>query len=217
LLNALLNENRAIVTDIPGTTRDFIEEKFMIEGILFQLTDTAGLRETDDLIEQEGLKRTKKKMENADIVLWVKDAARQHQVKHQNLVDGKKIIHVFNKIDLLNAEPKQDDNVQNVVYTSARTGYGLENLKRALFNITLGDLKKTENNSVTITNARHFSSLGNAKEALQQAAIAVHQKESNEFIALELRSALDSLGEIIGIVSTEEILDSIFSKFCIGK
>jgi tRNA modification GTPase len=220
LLNALLNESRAIVTDIPGTTRDFIEEKFMFEGVLFQLTDTAGLRETDDLIEQEGVKRTKKRMEKADVVLWVKDATQQCKSEYPDFVNDNKIISVFNKIDLLDDSKKPDDSnerTENVVYTSARTGYGLENLKQALFNITIGDLKKTENDSVTVTNARHFSSFGNAKEALERAAMAVHQKESNEFIALELRSALDSLGEIIGVVTTEEILDSIFSKFCIGK
>jgi tRNA modification GTPase len=159
-------------------------------------------------------------MENADVVLWVKDAAQQHKSEYHASADGKKSISVFNKTDLLDDSPKpniDNEKTENVVYTSARTGHGLESLKQALFNITIGDLKKTENNSVTVTNVRHFSSLGNAREALERAARAVHQKESSEFIALELRSALDSLGEIIGVVTTEEILDSIFSKFCIGK
>jgi tRNA modification GTPase len=220
LLNALLNENRAIVTDIPGTTRDFIEEKIIIEGILFQLTDTAGLRETDDLIEQEGVKRTKQRMETADVILWVKDVAHQHKSQHYNSVNGKKIIGVFNKIDLLEGSQKLSANPEKdkkTIYTSARTGYGLGDLKQALFYLTVGDLKNTENNSIAITNARHFSSLGNTRDALERAARAVHQNESNEFIALELRSALDSLGEIIGVVTTEEILDNIFSRFCIGK
>jgi tRNA modification GTPase len=221
LLNALLNENRAIVTDIPGTTRDFIEEKIAIEGIQFQLTDTAGLHETNDPIEQEGVRRTKKRIENADIVLQVFDATSPQKNTQINLVDNKNVINVFNKKDLLNHEQIKSVNKKqkktNNVFTSVRTGEGLEHLKRELFNVTAGDLKKAENNTVTVTNARHFSSLGSAKGALERAARAMHQKESNEFIALELRSAIDSLGEIIGVVTTEEILDSIFSKFCIGK
>ena len=220
LLNALLNENRAIVTDIPGTTRDFIEEKIIIEGILFQLIDTAGLRETSNPIEQEGVKRTQKIIETADVVLWVKDVLSQQENEYKNFDGIKKLVTVFNKIDLLDDSKRQTISKElnkNAVYTSAHTGRGLENLKQTLYKITISDLQNVENNSVTVTNARHFSSLGSAKEALERAAKTVQQKESNEFIALELRSALDSLGEIIGAVTTEEILDTIFSKFCIGK
>jgi tRNA modification GTPase len=227
LLNALLNEQRAIVTNIPGTTRDFIEEKILLEGILFRLIDTAGLRETHDPIEEEGVSRTWKIIKNAEIILLVHDFTMPFLKEEIQLIESAKTINpnlkalliANNKIDLALESKTQIHQVDGCssVKTSALCHTGLEDLKKALIDQVLGQIATENMETVTITNKRHYGALLRAKESLTAALESTNLNESNEFIAVNLRAAIDSIGEIVGIVTTEDILNSIFSKFCIGK
>ncbi len=227
LLNALLNEQRAIVTNIPGTTRDFIEEKILIEGILFRLIDTAGLRETHDPIEEEGVKRTWKIIENSDIILLVHDFTMPFVKEEIHLIESAKIrnpdlkalLIAENKVDLDTEPVKQATRTvkHSTIKTSTLRHTGLEDVTKELVNQILRQSTIENLESVTITNERHYEALMRAKERLITAHKSAEQQESNEFIAVDLRAALDSIGEIVGIVTSEDILNNIFSKFCIGK
>jgi tRNA modification GTPase len=226
LLNALLNENRAIVTDIPGTTRDFIEEKISLSGILFRIIDTAGLRKTDDLIEQEGVKKTWKVIETADIIVFVHDCTKPVEKNEREFLEEiyknynqKNIIFANNKIDLRHKMILQNNESKeiNAIETSALHHTGVMAITHKL-TMSVLDASQTENKeSITITNERHYSALLKAIEGLQASLESLRTQKSGEFIAIDLRLAIDSLGEIIGLVTTEQILNSIFSKFCIGK
>jgi tRNA modification GTPase len=232
LLNALLESNRAIVTDIPGTTRDTIEETVSIEGILFRLVDTAGLRETHDIVEQEGVKRMKDEARTSDIVLLVIDASKgagnTDQARLEAFVGevaskaGKQIF-VLNKSDLpqkplsqvLGSLPSGQD--ARHVEVSARTGSGLDELQKALVETAFSGKQRGNEATATVTNLRHFEALMRAKESLVLSLDSLNRKQSSEFVSLDLRNALDCLGEVTGEVTSEEILNNIFSKFCIGK
>ena len=223
LLNALLNQDRAIVTHIPGTTRDFIEESIIIEGILFRLIDTAGLRNTDDPVEKEGVKRTEEIGESSDIILIVCDAGKGTPHFEESKIlevlnsPAKKIL-VINKIDInSNVKVQNGFPFSFIVKTSALNGEGIEELKQSLVSIVFQNQGSIPESSVVVTNQRHIESLRNAKEALERADATLQNGASNEFVAVDLRAALDYLGEIVGAVTTEEILNGIFSKFCIGK
>lgn len=231
LLNALLESNRAIVTDIPGTTRDTIEEAVAIEGISFRLTDTAGLRDTNDVVELEGVRRTEDEVRMADVVLLVLDASlgaegdqaviRRFAARLVSL--PVKSIYVLNKTDL----PKR--NTQEIltglgigtgasrVEISAKTGFGLGNLQKLLVGTVLSGRRGGIDGSATVTNIRHFEALDRARGSLCLSLESLEQGQSSEFVAVDLRNALESLGEVTGEVTSEEILNSIFSKFCIGK
>lgn len=230
ILNSLLNENRAIVTDIPGTTRDTIEENIIIEGVLFTLIDTAGMREDPDLIEGEGIARAQQQIENADITLLVLSAEDgflqedegifdreiDHHIKH-----GANCILVMNKTDRVQGRidqtlPPKVAKLQCVA-TSAKTGEGLDILRQALYASAVRESSGYAESSLVITNVRHQECLRSAIRHLSDARDSVVGGKSNEFIALDVRQAIDSLGEIIGEVTSDEILNSIFSKFCIGK
>lgn len=215
LLNYLLKENRAIVSEIPGTTRDIIREQVTIDGILFFLFDTAGMRETKDSIEIEGVRRSQEAIKNADLVLLLFDSTENfpddvyNQAKE--ISDEKKIICVANKLDLV----KKKIN-KAVCEISAKTGEGIENLFNIMKLKALGNSNYTEKNAV-VTNLRHFTELTKANEYLSLAKISLQNNLSGEYIALDLRNAAGQLDEIIGIVTSEDILNNIFSKFCIGK
>ena len=232
LLNALLREDRAIVTHIAGTTRDIIEESITIGGLLFTITDTAGLRATDDLIEQEGVRRAEERLSSCDILLLLFDKAKppsedeirsaRELISRVETRGGSGVI-VLNKIDL---PAEQKDSIQllmqlmpnqRVLEISAKTAGGVEQLKGTLVDIALGGKSASTESSVTITNARHFAALERARTSLLLCLDSLKGGKSGEFVAVDLRAGLDSLGEIIGVVSTEDILNSIFSKFCIGK
>jgi len=225
LLNVMLKENRAIVTDVPGTTRDFIEEKMTIEGVLFRMTDTAGLRETEDTVEKEGVYKTWKVIQRSDIIVLVHDNTKTIAKDELNLLETinkekrKELIIANNKIDLqternpLKGIPEET----LVVETSALDNTGIERLKETLFKKVFNQTQAENNESVIITNERHYSALLSAKQSLVSALDSLKNGESEEFVAVDLRAAVDSLGEIIGIVTTEDILNNIFSKFCIGK
>ena len=215
LLNFLLKESRAIVSDIPGTTRDVIREEIMIDGILFKLFDTAGIRLSENLIEVEGVRRSNEAIVNSDFVLFVNDVEQGYSKdlfnELQQLTGGERIIPVINKIDL---GIKTD--VGDAVKISATTGQGIENLITRMKQCAIGNANYSEKSAI-VSNIRHIHCLHSAKDSLSEAIVSLNQKYSGEFIAVDLRSAVDFLGEIIGEVTSEDVLNNIFSKFCIGK
>jgi tRNA modification GTPase len=217
LLNALINEERAIVSDIAGTTRDTIEEAFVIDGITFRLTDTAGIRtNSQDKIEVIGIERTFDKLQKASIIIYVYDAATSTaqelnnelaQFNHINAI----VILVANKIDLTNAP--LIPNAQTISL-SAKDKTGIEALKQRLIETVRKDQVK---NDVIITNLRHYEALQHASEALQLVLNGIDMHITGELLAFDIRKALFHLGEITGDVTTDDLLANIFSKFCIGK
>jgi len=215
LLNYLLKEARAIVSDIPGTTRDIIREELSIDGILFRLYDTAGIRTSEDFIEKEGVLRSKDVIKNADIVLFMNDVntgfSSDLYSELSSLSSEKKILKVVNKIDLKkNIESRFDARI------STKTGEGIEQLFSQLKIKALGTQSYSEKTAI-ISNIRHFSILSKAKENLQSAINSIKNKMSEEYVSVDLRNAEISLGEIIGKITSDDILNNIFSKFCIGK
>ena len=217
LLNQLLGEDRAIVSDEAGTTRDVIEETLNIEGILFRLIDTAGIRETNQNIEAMGIERSQQKIKEASIVLCLADATdkanlSQTQSWSNELTDtypDKKIILLTNKSDLL----QEDLNVGVVL--SAKEGLGIDVLKAEMVKAVLGEMD-LENDTI-IANARHHEALIKTAEALEKANSGLNDGTTGDFIAMDIRQAMFHLGSITGDISTDDLLGSIFSKFCIGK
>jgi tRNA modification GTPase len=227
LLNTLLKEDRAIVTNVPGTTRDFIEEKMTIAGVLFRMIDTAGLRETEDTVEKEGVHRTWKVIIGSDIIVLVHDSTKtitHDEIKFFETIikenkKHKEVIIANNKFDLKDEKPplKNIPEKTIIVETSAINNTGIERLKDTLFRKVLDKTQAETRESVIITNERHYFALLKAKQSLTSALDSLEKGESEEFIAVDLRTAIDSIGEIIGLVTTEDILNNIFTKFCIGK
>ena len=227
LLNALLETDRAIVTEIPGTTRDTIEESVSISGIPLNLIDTAGIRETDNLIEQHGVERSKSFLAEADLLLVVISAADPMDNVDIDLlhstVDRKAVI-ILNKIDLpmrtLPVQVKEQVQNKQIIETSVLHSKGVENLKSAILTEVLvshdvGDPRTSV--STIVTNVRHYDALRRAKADLSCAIDSLCQRQSPEFVALDLRGCLDQLGEIVGKTTNEDILGRIFSQFCVGK
>jgi len=215
LLNYFLKEARAIVSEIPGTTRDIIREDLSIDGILFKLFDTAGIRVTEDLVEKEGVIRSREAVKNADIVLFMNDVVGGFSEDLYNelleLTSEERIIKVMNKTDLNPGGTFISD-----VKISAKTGGGIEDLFSKLKEKAIGSRSYTEMTAI-VTNLRHYNALKRAKENLQFARNSIDSKLTGEFIAVDLRNAEAALSEIIGKVTTEEIINNIFAKFCIGK
>ncbi len=216
LLNALLNEERAIVSDIAGTTRDSIEETLNIKGILFRLIDTAGIREhTSDIVETMGVQRSRDIMKRADIVVYLFDVNEEdvEEVKEQRNVfdsEGLKYILVGNKTDV--GERKFGDDV---LYISAKNKENIHELRDTLYNKVIGGQVSTE--GTIVTNARHHASLLEVMSSLVDIKAGLDNNISGDLIALDVRRCLHYLGEITGEITTEDKLDYIFSKFCIGK
>jgi tRNA modification GTPase len=227
LLNAILNRDRAIVTPIPGTTRDVIEESVTINGILFRLSDTAGVRATEDIVEKEGVTRTNQKIEEADIVVMLFDSERGIRVEEMHMFEelrhgGKRIIPVINKIDLQLPDKGVKDLLQRqrvkTLEISALRRIGIDSLMSELVEVALaGTNGSAYETGEVISNLRHARALEKAKFSLESALESMRDSRSEELVALDLRAAVDSLGEIVGKVTTDEILENIFSKFCIGK
>jgi tRNA modification GTPase len=219
LLNVLLEEERAIVTPIPGTTRDIIEESLNLKGVPVRLLDTAGIRDTEDPVEIQGVLRSRSLLEKADLILWVLDSSNpltQEDRDILELVEEKKVLGVLNKIDLPPQIGEEADQILAGipwVKISAKEKIGIETLKDQIFEMVM----KTPVESVWVTNVRHKNALVRAQQSLLKALESVAQRMSGEFIAVDLRAALDSLGEIVGETTTEDILTEIFSTFCIGK
>lgn len=215
LLNYLLKEARAIVSEIPGTTRDIIREELTIDGILFRLFDTAGIRKSVDVIEVEGVNRSRAAVQNADIVLFLNDATIGFNddlySELLQLTSSDKILSVVNKIDIADYKAEKFDTG-----ISAKTGKGIDQLFRKLKERAIGTHSYSEKSAI-VSNLRHFNSLKKALFHLEGAKRSIEEKLTGEFIAVDLRNAESSLGEIIGKVTSDDILNNIFSKFCIGK
>jgi tRNA modification GTPase len=220
LLNALLMEEKAIVTPLPGTTRDLIEDVLHVRGIKLRIVDTAGLRRPLDVAEERGIDRVKKRIPKADVILWVLDNAESYLEEDEQIyqkISAKKIVAVINKCDLPQKLERDGLTVKTLtpIDVCALTGSGLEALREALYQAVMGKGHKSP--AVLITNVRHRGALIKADEAVQRAISCIEQEEPLEFTAFELREALARLDEITGEACTDEILDDIFSRFCIGK
>ncbi len=218
LLNSLLKQDRAIVTDIPGTTRDVLEEYLNIAGLPFKILDTAGIRHSHDVVEQEGVRRSLAVLGMADVVLIILDGSQQLSGEDQRVLDeakGKPAIIVMNKCDL---EKKAEAPVwpEVVVEISCKTGTGLDNLRKAIVELVKQGAVPPREHAWAV-NQRHKKALEQAKGSLEKALTSTTSGLSAEFIALDLRDALDSVGLIIGATHTDDILERIFRDFCIGK
>ncbi|RDK87387.1 tRNA uridine-5-carboxymethylaminomethyl(34) synthesis GTPase MnmE [Marinirhabdus gelatinilytica] len=230
LLNALLNEERAIVSEIAGTTRDTIEDEITIGGIGFRFIDTAGIRETTDTIEGLGIKKTFEKIEQAQVVVYLFDA-QEFKVsgskikieieKIKNKYPRKPLVVVANKIDRLPKNEKTNfidiltPHTSHLTPISAKTGNGVEDLKNTLLNfVNTGALR---NNETIVTNTRHYDSLLKALEEIQKVQTGIDANLSGDLLAIDIRQALYHFGEITGEISNDELLGNIFANFCIGK
>ena len=220
LLNRLLNENRAIVTHIPGTTRDIIEETVNFEGLSIRLLDTAGIRHTDDLVEQEGISRALDKIPQADLVLAVFDASREFSQEDQlicDALDSARAIAVLNKTDLPRRLDLPDEKrFVDLVRIAALSGDGIELLRQTVRNQFLHSSASDSREFVALSRARHRDALVSAEKSLQRFSGALRDRNL-ELLALDLRDALQAVGSVTGQTATDEVLDLIFSSFCIGK
>ncbi len=225
LLNLLLGEDRAIVSEIPGTTRDVIEESIILEGIQFVFTDTAGLREAFDKIEKEGIRRTIKILQSADLAAFVIDSSSPLTKGDVNLYEQiieslRKDVHVLyilNKSDIRHPEFDSTNLPEgNLAEISCLTHQGIDELKKEFVQLSMPTHDSTSS-SIVITNIRHKEALERALKSLHIARESIESGLSGDFIAVDLRDALNYLGEIIGLTTPDDILNNIFSHFCIGK
>lgn len=224
LLNALLRENRAIVTDIPGTTRDIIEEIINIGGIPLKIIDTAGLHETENIIEKIGIEKTKETIEKAGLVLLVLDAARELTAEDLAIigsVEDKKTIFLLNKADIKEKKIDQNDvqahaSGRPVLWISAKDGAGLDQLEKIIFDMVM-EGRIANPDTVLVTSVRHKNALEKAAAHLEDAREGIKNSVPVDITAIDIRAAWESLGEITGSTVTEDLLDRIFADFCIGK
>ena len=221
LLNALLNEEKAIVSEIPGTTRDVIEDEIVIDGVHFRFIDTAGIRETKNQIEAIGVERAHKKMREAALVLYMVDLSNETQTSIEGqLTDVKKLevpfIIIGNKTDIAQSDLLSWGKEQPEWHImSATDKKAVHSLRTRL--ISAIDIGKVKTDGTVVTNTRHYESLLKTKTALGGVIKGIESKVTNDLLALDIRNALNNLGEITGDITTEDLLDNIFSKFCIGK
>ncbi len=227
LLNLFLNEEKAIVSDIHGTTRDVIEDVVNIGGITFRFIDTAGIRETEDVIENIGIKRSLQQIEQASIVLWLIDATQvsEHIDWMADRIvprsEGKKMILVFNKLDKIDQEEctilEQLFNNINAdrVFISAKEKQNMQELVDKLLKAT--QIPQIGENDVIVTNLRHYEALSQALVAIRRVQEGLQEHISGDFLSQDVRECLHFLGEITGQITTDEVLGNIFSRFCIGK
>ncbi|MDY0160914.1 MAG: tRNA uridine-5-carboxymethylaminomethyl(34) synthesis GTPase MnmE [Bacteroidales bacterium] len=221
LLNYLLNEDKAIVSEIPGTTRDTIEDKINISGYTFRFIDTAGIRDTPDVVESLGIERTHQRISKAAIILLVLDINDDvlenekilEKIKASIMEDEQQLILLLNKSDIYKRDVPNLLGKQIAI--SVKTGEGLDILNQELINV----IKEMPgyNQELVLTNMRHYQAFKKAVEALERARIGISSNISSDFVAQDIREALHYLGEVTGAISTDEILGAIFSRFCIGK
>lgn len=232
LLNSLLGEDRAIVSDVPGTTRDTVEETMALGGLLFRFIDTAGLRDSSDMVEIIGISRSYKKLSEASVVMVLLDSTASEEENETLISDivsridlsAQKLIVLFNKVDilapninvtLLNNNVSNSDNKYFKLYISAKTGFGLDLLKNALIS-TQKDLTLDSGQTV-VTNSRHYEALRKAGAALEKVRTSLSSGITPDLLAEDLREAINHLGTITGEVTPDEVLGEIFGRFCIGK
>jgi len=219
LLNALLNEERAIVSDIAGTTRDTIEDELAIGGVVFRFIDTAGIRDTADIIEALGVERTLEKMKQAKLIIYMADV-NQSVAEISEQVRGLEHLGIphlvlVNKAETLTTEQKDAFKELNVVFISAKEKQGIDELKDTLLEqVNLHHINTSE---TLVTNVRHVEALKQTENALNRVLENVDNPVTSDFLAMDIKQALHYLGEITGTVTTDDLLDNIFTKFCIGK
>jgi len=215
LLNSLLNEDKAIVSEIAGTTRDIIEDKLIINGVMFRFIDTAGIRKTDNKIENIGIDKAIENMNKSNIIIQLIDSTENvdKQIKKLNKLSNNSIaskIIAINKIDI-----KNNTSVDKAIYLSAKKNIGIDTLKEKL--IELSSINKLSNQTTIITNTRHLQELKNTRDEVNLIISALDNNISSEFVASNIREALNHLGSITGEITNDTLLKNIFSKFCIGK
>jgi tRNA modification GTPase len=228
LFNTLLRENRAIVTHLPGTTRDTIEELVNIKGIAFKIIDTAGLKDPENVIEKISIKKMMKHLKEARLILAMFDASVPLSLEDKEVIreinkgknENKKVIVIENKIDLSEKIDRQKLfnllDIENSIKMSLKEKIGIEELEEKLAKAAIGGLVIPEN-GVVINNVRQANQLNRAKQALEQILLGLKEKRAYDFLTIDLKDALDSLGEITGDSISDEIVNDIFSRFCIGK
>ena len=217
LLNTLVNEEKAIVSEIAGTTRDAIEDELIIDGIRFRFIDTAGIRDTNDTIEIMGIQKSIEKAKKAEIILFLIDASNKtkeqiNQLKKIKNISENKILVVINKIDL-NSNFKID--IENPTYISAKNKTGIKELKEKILNII--SIQDISNNDIIITNLRHYEELQLTLHEIKAIINGIEENISTDLLTINIRQALFHLGSITGSITTDDLLGNIFSKFCIGK
>ncbi len=231
LLNALLNEEKAIVSEIPGTTRDAIEDEIIIDGVAFRFIDTAGIRDTKDVVESIGIKKTFENIEKAQLVLHLVDANKIKEERKnkkdfsvfgeiqelRNKYPNKKILTIINKVDLLSDLESIDLKTKNseLLFLSAKNKTGIDDLIQNLTD--LANIGALSGNETIVSNSRHFEALNNALNSLQEVQKGLDNNISSDLFAIDIRHALYHLGEITGEITTEDLLGNIFANFCIGK
>ncbi|EOR94202.1 GTPase and tRNA-U34 5-formylation enzyme TrmE [Arcticibacter svalbardensis MN12-7] len=219
LLNALLNEERAIVSEFAGTTRDTIEDEMSINGVVFRFIDTAGIRETADVIEAQGVLRTREKMKQARLILYLFDSEQGIEEIEEQLAElallGIPIVGIVNKSDLLAPAVMEVLKGLELIFISARDKVGIEELKVEVLRKV--NLHRINNDDVIVSNIRHVEALKKTEEALDRVLYGLDNPVTSDFLAMDIKQALYYLGEITGAVTTDDLLENIFSKFCIGK
>ncbi|QSZ27364.1 tRNA uridine-5-carboxymethylaminomethyl(34) synthesis GTPase MnmE [Aceticella autotrophica] len=222
LLNALLKENRAIVTEIPGTTRDIIIEYLNIKGIPVKLIDTAGIRKTEEIIEGIGVERSKEVIKDADLIILIFDSSRplsSEDYEILNLINNENVIYVLNKIDLpmkIDINTIKKISSGNFMKISTKENIGLEELEDAVYNKVF-KIKKYEDNDVVITNMRHKDALYKAKDHLLACLKTIEDGLTEDFVSIDLSLAIECLGLVTGETASEDLINEIFKRYCVGK
>ncbi len=220
LLNVLLNEDRAIVSDIPGTTRDVIEDEMILGGINFRFIDTAGLRETEDVIEAIGVERTRERMKKASLIIYLFDLSQTSlseiakEDEHLQTL-GIPYLKVGNKLDKADANLVTELKARDFIFISAADHTNIQMLKDKI--LAFFDIKNVKTGDVLVTNIRHYQHLLQTYQSLERVLNGLSSGITGDFLAMDIRQSLHYLGEITGSITTEDLLDNIFSKFCIGK
>ncbi|MGL4393247.1 MAG: tRNA uridine-5-carboxymethylaminomethyl(34) synthesis GTPase MnmE [Fusobacteriaceae bacterium] len=221
LLNSILREERAIVTHIPGTTRDVIEEIINLKGIPLILVDTAGIRSTNDIIENIGVEKSKKLLDEADLVMFVIDSSEKlsdEDFKIYEKIKAENVIGILNKIDM---QKKVDltsfTKIKNWIEISARENIGIEEMEEKIYRFVVGEKVEDSSQKLVITNIRHKSALEKTKDSVNNIFETIEAGLPMDLIAIDLKMALDSLSEVTGEISNEDLLDHIFKNFCVGK
>jgi tRNA modification GTPase len=220
LLNTLLNEERAIVSDIPGTTRDVIEDEMVLGGINFRFIDTAGLRETEDVIESIGVERTRERMKKASLIIYLFDLSQttlaEIEVEDQHLRElGIPYLKVGNKVDKASPALLEELGGKDFIFISAAEKRNIQELKDRI--LSFFSVKTVKSGDVMVTNLRHYQNLVQTSKSLERVLEGLVTGVTGDFLAMDIRQSLHYLGEITGAITTDDLLDNIFSKFCIGK